>query len=52
MVHPGWGHTDMGGPGGKITPGESVRALRSLIESIKPEDSGKFLNYDGRPYPW
>jgi NAD(P)-dependent dehydrogenase (short-subunit alcohol dehydrogenase family) len=52
MVHPGWVRTDMGGPGGKITPAESVRALRSLIESIKPEDSGKFLNYDGRPYPW
>jgi len=52
MVHPGWVRTDMGGPGGKITPAESVRALRSLIESIKPEDSGKFLNYDGKPYPW
>jgi NAD(P)-dependent dehydrogenase (short-subunit alcohol dehydrogenase family) len=52
MVHPGWVRTDMGGPGGKIAPAESVRALRSLIESIKPEDSGKFLNYDGKPYPW
>lgn len=52
MVHPGWVRTDMGGPGGKITPAESVRALRSLIDAIKPEDSGKFLNYDGKPYPW
>jgi NAD(P)-dependent dehydrogenase (short-subunit alcohol dehydrogenase family) len=52
LVHPGWVRTDMGGPGGKITPAESVRALRSLIESIRPEDSGKFLNYDGKPYPW
>ncbi len=52
MVHPGWVRTDMGGPGGKITPAESVRALRSLIEAIKPEDSGRFLNYDGKPYPW
>lgn len=52
MVHPGWVRTDMGGPGGKITPTESVRALRSLIDAFKPEDSGKFLNYDGTPYPW
>ena len=52
VVHPGWVRTDMGGSGGKLTPAESVRALRSLIESIKPEDSGKFLNYDGKPYPW
>jgi NAD(P)-dependent dehydrogenase (short-subunit alcohol dehydrogenase family) len=52
MVHPGWVRTDMGGPGGKITPTESVRALRSLIDAFKPEDSGKFFNYDGKPYPW
>ena len=52
VVHPGWVRTDMGGSGGKLTPAESVRALRSLIESIKPKDSGKFLNYDGKPYPW
>ena len=52
MVHPGWVRTDMGGPGGKITPAESVQALRSLIDAIKPEDSGKFLNYDGKSYPW
>jgi len=52
VVHPGWVRTDMGGPDGKITPAESVRALRSLIDAIKPEDSGKFFNYDGKPYPW
>lgn len=52
VVHPGWVRTDMGGPDGKITPAESVRALRSLIDAIKPEDAGKFFNYDGKPYPW
>ena len=52
VVHPGWVRTDMGGPDGKITPAESVRTLRSLIDAIKPEDSGKFFNYDGKPYPW
>jgi NAD(P)-dependent dehydrogenase (short-subunit alcohol dehydrogenase family) len=52
MVHPGWVRTDMGGPGGKLTPAESVRALRSLIDAIKLEDAGRFFNYDGKPYPW
>lgn len=52
VVHPGWVRTDMGGPGGKLTPVESIRALRSLIDAIKPEDAGRFFNYDGKPYPW
>ena len=52
VVHPGWVRTDMGGSGGKLAPAESVKSLRSLIESLKPEDSGKFFNYDGKPLPW
>jgi NAD(P)-dependent dehydrogenase (short-subunit alcohol dehydrogenase family) len=52
VVHPGWVRTDMGGSGGKLTPAESVKALRSLIASLKREDSGRFFNYDGRELPW
>jgi len=52
VVNPGWVRPDMGGPQGKLTPAESVTALRSLIASLGPEDSGKFLNYNGEPYPW
>jgi NAD(P)-dependent dehydrogenase (short-subunit alcohol dehydrogenase family) len=52
VVHPGWVRTDMGGPGGKLTPSESVAALRKLIAGLKPGDSGRFFNYDGKPYPW
>jgi hypothetical protein len=42
----------MGGPGGKISPAESIKAMRTVIARLKPEDSGKFLNYDGGSYPW
>jgi hypothetical protein len=42
----------MGGAGGKLAPEESVRSLRSLIASLKPGDSGKFYNVDGRELPW
>ncbi len=52
VVNPGWVRTDMGGSGGKLSPAESINALRSIIASLKREDSGKFLNYDGKPYPW
>jgi len=52
VVHPGWVRTDMGGPDGKLTPTQSVAALRGLIAGLKPEDSGRFFNYDGKTYPW
>jgi NAD(P)-dependent dehydrogenase (short-subunit alcohol dehydrogenase family) len=52
VVHPGWVRTDMGGPGGKLDPPESVAALRRLIAGLEPQDSGRFFNYDGKTYPW
>jgi NAD(P)-dependent dehydrogenase (short-subunit alcohol dehydrogenase family) len=52
VMNPGWVRTDMGGPGGKISPAESIKAIRSVIAALRPEDSGKFLNYTGKPYPW
>jgi len=52
VVHPGWVRTAMGGPDGKLTPTESVAALRRLIAGLQPEDTGRFFNYDGKIYPW
>ena len=52
LVNPGWVRTDMGGPGATISVQESVTALRRLIETFGPAQSGKFFNYDGREYPW
>ena len=52
VVHPGWVRTDMGGAGGKLSPEESVRSLRALIALLKPKDSGKFFNVDGKELPW
>ena len=52
VVNPGWVLTDMGGPQATLTPAESVRALRRLIETLGPAQSGKFFNYDGREYAW
>ena len=52
LVNPGWARTDMGGPKAPLSPQESVTAMRRLIETFGPNQSGKFYNYDGREYPW
>jgi NAD(P)-dependent dehydrogenase (short-subunit alcohol dehydrogenase family) len=52
LVNPGWVRTDMGGPKAPLSPQESVTAVRRLIETFGPNQSGKFYNYDGREYPW
>ncbi|MGO9894343.1 MAG: SDR family oxidoreductase [Bryobacteraceae bacterium] len=52
LVNPGWVRTDMGGPKAPLSPQESVTAMRQLIETLGPDQSGKFYNYDGREYPW
>ena len=52
VMNPGWVRTDMGGPRGTIAPIESIKAMRSVIAHLRPDDSGKFLNYTGEPYPW
>ena len=52
VVNPGWVRTDMGGPGARLEPVDSVNALRRLIATLGPEQSGKFFNHTGREYPW
>jgi NAD(P)-dependent dehydrogenase (short-subunit alcohol dehydrogenase family) len=52
VVNPGGVKTDMGGSAATLSPKESVTALRRLIETLSPAQSGKFFHYDGREYPW
>jgi NAD(P)-dependent dehydrogenase (short-subunit alcohol dehydrogenase family) len=52
VVNPGWVRTDMGGSHATLTPAESVKRLRDLIETLGPSQSGQFYNHDGREYPW
>jgi NAD(P)-dependent dehydrogenase (short-subunit alcohol dehydrogenase family) len=52
FVNPGWVRTDMGGTDATLAPAESVAALRRLIETLGPAQSGKFFHYDGREYAW
>ena len=52
VMHPGWVKTDMGGQGADITPEVSVKGLLDVVAGLKPEDNGKFYNYQGQEIPW
>ncbi len=52
VVNPGWVKTDMGGAGAPLRVEDSVAAMRGLFERLRPRDSGKFFDYDGREHPW
>ena len=52
VVNPGWVKTDMGGARAPLTPPESVGALKRLIDTLGPANTGRFYNYDGREYAW
>ncbi len=51
-LHPGWVKTDMGGADADLEIPDSVRSVIALLDRLRPEDSGKFLNYDGTELPW
>ncbi|MFL6736085.1 MAG: SDR family oxidoreductase [Sphingomonas sp.] len=52
LLSPGWVKTRMGGAGAEITSEESVGDMRSLIERLTIDDTGRFLRRDGSDLPW
>ncbi len=49
---PGFVATDMSGPDADLTPAESIGAMRQLIETLRPTDTGTFRRYNGETIPW
>ena len=49
---PGFVATDMSGPDADLTPYESVSAMRAIIDTLGPEQTGTFLRYNGETVPW
>src|SRR5262249_37452997 len=51
-MSPGWGKPDMGGPNAELTPEDSIRGMRKVIDGLKPADTGQSWNHDGKILPW
>jgi NAD(P)-dependent dehydrogenase (short-subunit alcohol dehydrogenase family) len=49
---PGWVHTDMGGDDAPVEPADSVAGLLRVIEALRAQDSGRFLNWRGEAMAW
>lgn len=52
VLHPGWVLTDMGGAGAPVTPEDSISGLLSVIDGLKPSDSGEHIDFTGVRVPW
>ncbi|MEM8562856.1 MAG: SDR family oxidoreductase [Pseudomonadota bacterium] len=52
VLHPGYVQTDLNEGRGNITPKQSGDGLFKVIESLGPDDNGKFYDYQGEAMPW
>lgn len=52
ILHPGWVKTSMGGDRAPVEMPESVEGMRSVVEGLTLESSGRFIQYDGAHLPW
>ncbi|MBZ0184510.1 MAG: SDR family oxidoreductase [Melioribacteraceae bacterium] len=52
VINPGWVKTDMGGQGATISAEESARGIMKVVDALRPQDSGKFFQWDGTEHVW
>ena len=51
-LHPGWVRTRMGGDSAPVSVDECVAGQQRLLDSLTPDASGRFYNFDGTELPW
>ena len=52
-LHPGWVKTTMElTKNAPLKPSESIEGMIKVIESLKTEDTGKFIDWQGNEFPW
>jgi NAD(P)-dependent dehydrogenase (short-subunit alcohol dehydrogenase family) len=52
VINPGWVQTDMGGRGAPTNVTESVTGILKQFDSMTQEQSGEFLDHQGKSWPW
>ncbi len=52
VISPGWVKTDMGGPNAPLSVQDSVGGMLTVMDRLKPADSGSFISHDGRVMRW
>ena len=51
-LHPGHVRTDLRGYQAPLVPKQSISGMIKVIDSLKLEDSGRYLSWDGTEIPW
>ena len=51
-LSPGWVRTDMGGKDAELEPAQAMAGLLRVAEGLGPDDSGRFLDWQGDSVPW
>ncbi len=52
LLDPGSVRTDMGGPNAPLLPEESAGGMIRVLDALTLEQSGAFLNWQGKTMPW
>jgi NAD(P)-dependent dehydrogenase (short-subunit alcohol dehydrogenase family) len=52
LMAPGWVQTDLGGPGARLTIGQSIPGVVDTIESQAAKGGLQYLDYQGQTVPW
>ena len=52
IVHPGWVRTGMGGSNAPLEMKESVAGMMEVLQTQTLENTGRFVQYDGKILPW
>ncbi len=51
-LHPGWVQTRMGGSAAPVPPEQSIRGMLRIVDGLRPEQSGRVFDFQGRELPW
>jgi len=51
-LHPGWVKTEMGGSAAPVEVDDSAAGLHHVLTSLKPRDTGRFIDFKGKDIPW